>query len=113
MRLGRFPAWADDPRLLPPLRRRVRRHACADGKGSHPLPPAERQTFRKQALDLLSAELAGLAKLAASDPEFVQAGPQAVACRRRSGERPAPKDRQAGRRGNDKGGKSSGRASNH
>ena len=46
--------------------------SCADGKGSPPVSLAERQTFRKQALDLLAADLAALAKLAASDREFVR-----------------------------------------
>jgi hypothetical protein len=32
---------------------------------------AQRQAFRKQAFDLLSADLAAIAKLAASDREFV------------------------------------------
>jgi hypothetical protein len=44
---------------------------CAGGKGSPSASLAERQTFRKQALDLLTADLAALAKLAASDREFV------------------------------------------
>ena len=46
---------------------------CADGKGSPPVSLAERQAYRKQALDLLAAELASPAKLAASDREFVDA----------------------------------------
>jgi hypothetical protein len=71
--LGRFPAWADDPRLLLRDGAACAAMNCADGKATHPPPPADRPRFRKQALDLLSTELAGLAKLAASDPEFVQA----------------------------------------
>jgi tetratricopeptide (TPR) repeat protein len=70
--LGRFPSQADDPRLY--LRYNAACYAmnCADGKGSSPVPLAERQSFRKQALDLLAADLAALAKLAASDRVFVR-----------------------------------------
>jgi hypothetical protein len=45
--------------------------SCADGKGSPHASMAQRQAFRRQALDLLSADLAALAKLASSDREFV------------------------------------------
>ena len=69
--LGRFPSWADDPRLYLRYNAACAAMICADGKGSPPVSLAERQTFRKQALDLLAADLAALAKLAASDREFV------------------------------------------
>jgi hypothetical protein len=44
---------------------------CADGKGSPLLSVAQRQWYRKQAFEQLAADLAALAKIAASDPEFV------------------------------------------
>jgi tetratricopeptide (TPR) repeat protein len=69
--LGRFPSWADDPRLYLRYGAACAAMNCADGKGSPPVSLAERRTFRKQALDLLVADLTVLAKLAASDREFV------------------------------------------
>ena len=71
--LSRFPSWADDPRLQLRYGAALAAMSCADGKGSPPVSLAERQSFRKQALDLLVAELTPLAKLAASDREFVDA----------------------------------------
>jgi tetratricopeptide (TPR) repeat protein len=70
--LGRFPAWANDPRLQLRYGAALAAMSCADGKGSPSLSPAERRTYRKQALDLLVTELTSLAKLAASDQEYVQ-----------------------------------------
>ena len=69
--LGRFPSWAVNPRLY--IRYDAACHAviCADGKGSPPVSAGERQRYRKQALDLLTAELATLAKLALTDREVV------------------------------------------
>ena len=67
----RFPSWADDPRLYLRYNAACAALICANGKGSPPISVAERQTYRKQALDLLEAELAVLAKLVASDREFV------------------------------------------
>jgi serine/threonine protein kinase/tetratricopeptide (TPR) repeat protein len=69
--LGRFPSWADDPRLWVRYDAACAAMGCADGKGSNPVSPAQRQTFRKQAFDLLAADLAALAKLAISDRESV------------------------------------------
>src|SRR5262249_10506967 len=46
--------------------------SCAEGKGSPPVPLAERHTYRKQALGLLAADLDALAKLTTSDREYVQ-----------------------------------------
>ena len=68
---GRFPTWADDPRLYLRYGAACAAMNCADGKGSPPVPVADRPSFRKQALDLLNADLAELTKLAASDREFV------------------------------------------
>jgi tetratricopeptide (TPR) repeat protein/tRNA A-37 threonylcarbamoyl transferase component Bud32 len=70
--LRRTPSWADNPRLLLRYTAACAAMNCADGKGTQPVPLAERQTYRKQALDLLAADLADVAKLAASDREFVQ-----------------------------------------
>ncbi len=69
--LDRFPSWADDPQHQLRYCAACAAVNCADGKGSPPVSLAERQTYRKQALDLLAADLAALPKLAASDPEFV------------------------------------------
>jgi tetratricopeptide (TPR) repeat protein len=71
--LARFPSWADDPRLQLRYGAALAAMSCAGGKGSPPLSLAERHTYRKQALDLLVTELTSLAKLAASDQEFVHA----------------------------------------
>jgi tetratricopeptide (TPR) repeat protein len=69
--LGRSPSWADDPRLYLRYGAACAAMNCADGQGSPPVSMAQRQGFRKQALELLSADLAALAKLAASDGRFV------------------------------------------
>jgi hypothetical protein len=69
--LARFPAWADDPRLALRDAAACAAMNCADGKGSPPLSVAQRQWYRKQACEQLAADLAALAKIAASDPEFV------------------------------------------
>jgi tetratricopeptide (TPR) repeat protein len=66
-----FPSWADNPRLYLRYNAACAALICASGKGSPPVPAAERQTYRQQALDLLAAELAVLAKLVATDREFV------------------------------------------
>src|SRR5206468_818012 len=47
---------------------------CADGMGADAPPPAERPAYRKQPLDLLTAELAALGKL--DDRAFVHRGLQ-------------------------------------
>jgi tetratricopeptide (TPR) repeat protein len=71
--LRQNPAWGDDPRTA------VRNNAacyslcCSDGKGANAPPPAERPAYRKQALDLLTADLAALRKLAATDAALVHA----------------------------------------
>jgi tetratricopeptide (TPR) repeat protein len=68
---GRYPSWADNPRLYLRYNAACAAMNCADGKGTPSVSLAERQVFRKQALDLLAADLAALAELAASDREFV------------------------------------------
>jgi hypothetical protein len=45
---------------------------CANGNGANALPLGERPAYRKQALDLLTAELAAYQKLADDDWRFVQ-----------------------------------------
>jgi tetratricopeptide (TPR) repeat protein len=45
--------------------------SCAAGRGAAPLPPDERPAYRQQALDLLSADLAAIRKLAATDRAWV------------------------------------------
>jgi serine/threonine protein kinase/tetratricopeptide (TPR) repeat protein len=69
--LGRFPAWADNPRLYLRYNAACAAVICADGKGSPAASPSEQQAFRQQALDMLAADLAVLSKLAATDREFV------------------------------------------
>jgi len=44
---------------------------CAEGKGMNALAPVEGSAYRKQALELLTAELSAMRKLAASDRAFV------------------------------------------
>jgi tetratricopeptide (TPR) repeat protein len=44
---------------------------CADGQGGDAPPSAERAEYRKQALDLLTAELAAIRRLAGTDPAWV------------------------------------------
>jgi hypothetical protein len=43
---------------------------CADGKGADPTPAAKRPALRKQALDLLTADLAAIRKLPATERAF-------------------------------------------
>jgi tetratricopeptide (TPR) repeat protein len=66
------PAWAVDPRNGLRYNAAAFAVSCADGKGANAPPPAERPAYRKQAFDLLTAELATLRKLAAADPAFVR-----------------------------------------
>src|SRR5262249_39677578 len=44
---------------------------CADGKGRDAPPPSDRASYRKQARELLTAELSAIRKLAASDKDYV------------------------------------------
>jgi tetratricopeptide (TPR) repeat protein len=70
--LRREPAWLEEQPW-----HRVRYRAvcallsCAAGKGATSLPPAERPTYRKHALELLTADLAATRKLAAADRALV------------------------------------------
>ena len=70
--LDRFPSGADDPRLCLRYDAACAALRCADGQGLPPASMAPRQAYWKQALDLLAADLAALAKLAASDREIVR-----------------------------------------
>jgi hypothetical protein len=69
--LHRDPTLAEDP--LSYLRYNAACYAmnCADGKGMNALAPVERSAYRKQALELLTAELAAMRKLAATNRAFV------------------------------------------
>ncbi|HKB34985.1 MAG TPA: tetratricopeptide repeat protein, partial [Gemmataceae bacterium] len=69
--LRQNPAWAEDPRNH--LRYNAARFAmnCVDGKGKDVPPPSERPAYLRQALDLLTAELVAIRKLAATDAAFV------------------------------------------
>jgi serine/threonine protein kinase/tetratricopeptide (TPR) repeat protein len=65
------PAWAEDPRNYLRYEAACLAMNCADGKGANPPAPAERPAHRKQALDLLTADVAALRKLTAADRAFV------------------------------------------
>src|SRR5262249_51752657 len=64
---------------------------CADGKGGNAPPSGERAAYRKQALDLLTAELAAIRRLAGTDPAWVDRrmqhwlGDEGLACVREAG----------------------------
>jgi tetratricopeptide (TPR) repeat protein len=68
--LRQLPSWAENER--PNLRCGAAGALlnCAAGQGANPLPPAERPAYRKQALDLLTAALAPIRKLAATDRAY-------------------------------------------
>ena len=83
--LGRFPSWADNPRQYLRYNAACAAMICADGKGTPSISLAERQTFRKQALDLLAADLVALSKLAAADPGVRTQSAANLARRRRPG----------------------------
>ena len=65
--LRQNPAWAEDPRNELRYAAACCAMNCADGKGMDAPPPAERPAYRKQAFDLLTAELAALRKLGGTD----------------------------------------------
>jgi serine/threonine protein kinase/tetratricopeptide (TPR) repeat protein len=65
------PARAEDPRNHLRYNAACLAMNCADGKGEDTPPPAERAACRKQALDLLTAELASMRGLPAADRAFV------------------------------------------
>jgi tetratricopeptide (TPR) repeat protein len=69
--LGRNPAWAEDPRNSLRYSAACFAMNCADGKGTDAPPPSERPAYRRQALDLLTAELAAIRKLTVTDGAFV------------------------------------------
>jgi tetratricopeptide (TPR) repeat protein len=70
-------ALHQDPDSAEDLRNHFRYNAacfamnCADGKGMNTPAPEERTAYRKQALELLTAELAAIRKLTATDRAFV------------------------------------------
>jgi tetratricopeptide (TPR) repeat protein len=68
--LRQHPAWAEDPRN--DLRYDAACFAmnCADGKGTDVPSPSERPAYRRQALELLTAELVAIRKLAGTDGAF-------------------------------------------
>jgi serine/threonine protein kinase/tetratricopeptide (TPR) repeat protein len=63
-------AWAEDPRNFLRYEAACVAMHCADGKGADPTPVAERPALRKQALDLMTADLAAIRKFAATDRAF-------------------------------------------
>jgi tetratricopeptide (TPR) repeat protein len=65
------PAWAQDPRYYIRYNAGCCAMNCADVKGMNALAPVERSAYRKQALELLTADLAAIRKLAATDGAFV------------------------------------------
>jgi Protein kinase domain len=64
-------AFADDPRNYLRFNAACSAMKCANAKGLNPPMPVDRPEYRKQALGLLSAELATIRKLPTSDREFV------------------------------------------
>ncbi|MCI0458341.1 MAG: tetratricopeptide repeat protein, partial [Gemmataceae bacterium] len=69
--LRQDPAWAEDPRNYLRNSAACAALACADGLGVDAPAPAERPAYRQQALDLLTAELVVIRKLASADRTFV------------------------------------------
>jgi hypothetical protein len=69
--LQRNPTMAEDARSHLGYNAACMAMNCADGKGMSPPAAAERAAYRKQALELLTAELAATRKLAATDRAFV------------------------------------------
>jgi hypothetical protein len=69
--LHRDPTLAEDPRSHLCYNAACSAMYCADGKGMNTPAPAERAAYRKQALDLLTAELSAIRKLTATDSAYV------------------------------------------
>jgi serine/threonine protein kinase/tetratricopeptide (TPR) repeat protein len=69
--LQQTPTLADDPRSALRYNAACLAMNCADGKGMNTPAPAERTAYRKQALGLLTTELAAIRKLNATDRAFV------------------------------------------
>jgi tetratricopeptide (TPR) repeat protein len=65
------PAWAENPRTYFRSEAAWVAMNCADGRGLEPPPPTERPAYRKQALDLLTADLTALQKLPPADRPWV------------------------------------------
>jgi hypothetical protein len=63
-------AWAEDPRNFLRYEAACSAMNCADGQGAAPTSAAERPALRKQALYLLTADLAAIRKLPAADRAF-------------------------------------------
>jgi tetratricopeptide (TPR) repeat protein len=68
--LRQNPAWAEDSRKNLRYSAACAAMRCANGKGVKAAPP-ERSSYRKQALEFLTAELAAIRKLAEADRPFV------------------------------------------
>jgi serine/threonine protein kinase/tetratricopeptide (TPR) repeat protein len=69
--LHRDPTLAEDPKSHLCYNAACYALYCADGKGMNAPAPAERAAYRKQALDLLTAELSAIRKLTATDGAYV------------------------------------------
>jgi tetratricopeptide (TPR) repeat protein len=69
--LQQKPILAEDPRSALRYNAACLAMNCADGKGMNTPAPAERTAYRKQALGLLTTELAAIRKLKATDRAFV------------------------------------------
>jgi tetratricopeptide (TPR) repeat protein len=69
--LRQNPTWAGNPRNGLRYNAACLAIYCADGRGSDAPPPADRPAHRKQALELLTAELAAVRRLSATDRAFV------------------------------------------
>jgi tetratricopeptide (TPR) repeat protein len=69
--LQQDPTLAEDPRYYFRYNAACFAMNCAEGKGMSPPAAAERTAYRKQALELLTVEMAAIRKLAAPDRAFV------------------------------------------
>jgi serine/threonine protein kinase len=69
--LDRNPTMAEDPRNHLRYNAACVAMNCADGKGLNTPAPEKRVAYRKKSLELLTAELAAIRKLAATDRAFV------------------------------------------
>jgi tetratricopeptide (TPR) repeat protein len=69
--LRQEPPWTEEPWQRPRYMAACAIVSCADGKGANLLAPAERTAYRKQALELLTADLAATRKLVPNDQALV------------------------------------------
>jgi serine/threonine protein kinase/tetratricopeptide (TPR) repeat protein len=69
--LRQAPPWTEEPWQRPRYKAACAVMSCAEGKGATPLPLAERPAYRKQALELLTADLAATRKLVTTDRPLV------------------------------------------